>query len=124
MFMFSLGMDVQHTTSAAEALVPTPKIHSSDTILAQHGSTHDAWLDGDVEVRLLKGADGHRGQDAGQRDELGVSRAVERAVRLVHAAANDLAIFHKDAAHGRLVALQRKLSLSLAHESANCSRRG
>jgi hypothetical protein len=115
-------VNIQHTTSAAEALVPAPKVDGADTILTQHRSTHDARLDGDIEVRLLECADGHSGQDAGQGDKFGVSGAIESAVRLVHAATDDLAIFDENAAHWCLVTLQRKLSLSLVHESAKFSR--
>jgi hypothetical protein len=40
-----------------------------------------------------------------------VSRSVQRAVRLVHAFTDDLAIFDEDAANRRLVAYQSKLCL-------------
>ncbi len=108
----ALGVDVEHASRASKALVPASKVDGADAILAQHGSAHDAGLDGDIEIRVRQGADGLRRQDARQRDELGVARPVQRAIRLVGAASDDGAVPHKDTADRRLVALQRKLGLS------------
>lgn len=52
------------------------------------------------------------GQDTGNGNEFGVSGAVQGSIRLVHAAANDLAVFDKDTTNRCFVALQGKLSLS------------
>lgn len=46
------------------------------------------------------------GQDAGNGDKLGVSRAIQSAICLVHASADDVAIFDKHTANRRLIALE------------------
>lgn len=51
-------MDVQHSSSTAEPLVPASEVDCSNAVLAQHGCTHDAWLDSDIEVCLVEDADG------------------------------------------------------------------
>lgn len=38
-------------------------------------------------------------------------RPIERTIRLIHASTDDLAIFNKDAAYWRLIALEGKLGL-------------
>lgn len=51
------------------------------------------------------------GQDASNGNEFSVSGAVESAVGLIHAPANDLTVLHKDTADWRLITGQCKLSL-------------
>jgi hypothetical protein len=106
-----LGVNVQHTSGAAKALVPASEVDCSNAILAQHGSTHDAWLDGDIEICLVEDADGVLGQDASDGDKLGVSGTVQGPICLVHASSNDFAIFDEDTADGRLIALECQFGL-------------
>lgn len=111
------GVDVQHAAGASEPLVPAAKVHGADTVLTEHRGAHDTGLDRDIEVRLLQVGDGLLGQDAGQSNKLGVPRAVQGAVRLVHATTKDLAIPHKHTANWGLVALECKFGLSLTRGS-------
>ena len=104
-------MHVQDTTSATESLIPAPKVDRSNAVLAQHGGAHDARLDGDIEVSLVKDADGVLGQDACNGDELGVSSTVESAVGFIHSSANDLAVLHEDTTDRSLIAGQGKFGL-------------
>jgi hypothetical protein len=104
-------VDIQHPTCSAKTLIPAPEVDSPDTILAQHRGAHDAWLDSNIEIRLVEDADGVLRQDARNSDELGVSGAVQGSVRLVHASSDDLAIFDKDTADGGLIALECKFGL-------------
>lgn len=104
-------MDVQHAASPAKALIPATEVDSSDAVLTQHRGTHDAGLDRDIEVCLAEDLDGVLGEDAGDGNELGVPGAVEGPVGLVHAAANDLAVFDEDAPDGRFIALECELGL-------------
>ena len=110
-------VDVQHASGASEPLVPAAKVHGADAVLAKHRGAHDARLDCNVEVRLLQVGDGVLGQDAGQSNKLGVPRAVQGAVRLVHATTKDLAILYKHTANWGLVALECKFGLSLTRGS-------
>lgn len=109
--MHILGVDIQHTTGSAKSLVPAAKINGSDTILTEHRGAHDAWLDSDIEIRLIQDADGMLGQDAGDGDELGMPGAIQGAVRFVHASADDFAIFDKHTTNGRLIALECQFGL-------------
>lgn len=104
-------MHVQHAASAAESLVPAAEVDCSDAVLAEHGGTHDARLDGDIEVGLVEDADGVLGQNASNGDELGVSGTIEGAIGLVHSTADDFAVLHEDTTHRRLVTGQCKLGL-------------
>jgi hypothetical protein len=105
-------VNVQDTARAAETLVPAAKVHGANTVLAKHRGTHDARLDRDIEIGLVEDRERMLGQNAGNGHELGMSGAIEGAVRLVHATADDLAVFDKDTADGCFVALQGQLSLS------------
>jgi len=69
-------MNVQHTTGSAKSLIPAAKVDGSDAILAEHRGAHDAWLDGDIEICFIQGADGMLGQDTSDGDELGVSGTI------------------------------------------------
>lgn len=109
--MSILRVDIENPSRSSKSLIPASEVDSSDTVLAKHGRTHDAWLDGDIQVRLVEHTDGVLRQDAGDGNELGVPRAVQSAVRLVHASANDFAILHKDTADWCLVALECEFSL-------------
>jgi hypothetical protein len=51
-------VNVQHSSSTAKPLVPASEVDCSNAILAQHGRTHDAWLNSNIEVRLVEDADG------------------------------------------------------------------
>lgn len=104
-------MNVQHTARTAEPLVPATKVHSPNTVLAQHAGAHDARLDGDVQVRVPEHAGGLVRQNGGEGHELGVAGAVEGAVRLVHATADDLAVIDEDAADGGFVVFKCMLGL-------------
>lgn len=106
-----LGVDVEDTASATKALIPAAKVDSSDAVLAQHGGAHDTWLDSDIEVGLVENLDRMLRQDAGNGDELGVPGAIQGSIRLVHAAANDLAVLDKDTADRCFVALEGELRL-------------
>lgn len=106
-----LVVDVQNTPSAAEALIPASKVDGTNAILAQHRGAHDAWFHRDIEVRLVQYGNGMLRQDARKSNELGVPRAIQGPVRLVHSSADDFAIFDEDTADGSLVTDQRKLSL-------------
>jgi hypothetical protein len=106
-----LRVDVQDTTSAAESLVPAAKVDGADAILTKHGGAHDARLDCDIEIGLVENLERVLGEDASNRNKLSMSGAIEGAVRLVHATANDFAVFDKDTADRCFVALQGKLSL-------------
>lgn len=114
-----LGMDVQDASGAAKSVVPTAKIDGSDAELAQSRGTHDAGLDGDIEVRLAQDAGRVDGEDLRDGNELGVTRSVQRAVRVVHAATDNAAVMHEDAADGRLIGLQGQVGhlQRLAHEA-------
>jgi hypothetical protein len=100
-----LGVDVQDTSSTPKALIPASKVDSSDAVLAQHRSAHDARLDSDIEICLIEDLDGILGENASNGNELGVSSAIQGAIGLIHAATNNLAIFDKDTADGCFVAL-------------------
>jgi hypothetical protein len=50
----SLITDTHDTTTATEAIVEATKVDGANAELAQDRSTHDAWLDSDVQVRLLE----------------------------------------------------------------------
>jgi hypothetical protein len=63
-------MDMEHAASASEALVVAPKIHSTNLVLSQHGSTHDARFDCDIEISLAQNAGRLRGEDFGNGHEL------------------------------------------------------
>lgn len=102
-----LGVNVQHTTGASETLIPAAEVDSSNAVLAQHGRAHDAGLYGHVEVGVLESTDWVIGQDACEGDELGVPGTVEGAVRFIHAATKDAAVFDKDTANGGLIARER-----------------
>ena len=102
----ALGVNVQHTSCSAKPLIPAPEVDSPNSVLSQHRGAHDTRLDSDIEVRLVEDADGILRQDTRNSDTLGVSGAVERPVRLIHATANDLAIIYEDAADGCLIALE------------------
>lgn len=115
-------MDVEHTASTAKALIPAAEVDGSDSILTQHGSAHDTGLNGDIKVCFLQDADGMLGQNAGKSNELGVPRAIEGAIRLVHAASNDLAILDEDAANRCLVTLECQLGLSRRLEVSEAQR--
>jgi hypothetical protein len=104
-------VDVQYTPSATEALIPAAEVHSTDTILTQHGCAHDARLDSDIEIGLVEDLDGMLGQDTSNGDEFGVSGAIQSPIRLVHASTNDFAVLHKDTADGCLIALECKFGL-------------
>ena len=104
-------MDIQHSSCSAKPLVPAAKVNSFDAVLAQHRRTHDAGLDRDIEVRLGEDADGVIGEDTGNGNKLGVTSAVQGAVRLVHASSDDLAVFHEDTANGCFIALEGKFGL-------------
>lgn len=104
-------MDVENSSRSTEPLVPTAKVDSADTILAEHGCAHDARLDGNIEVCLIEDGNRMLGQDTSNGHKLGVPCAVQGAVRLVHASADDVAIVDKDTAHGRLVALESQFGL-------------
>lgn len=71
-----VGMHRHHASAAAETVVEAPEVHRPDAVLPQRGGTHDARLNGDVQVGLLE--DGLRmlGHDFRERDELGVARAL------------------------------------------------
>jgi hypothetical protein len=47
-------VDVQHASTATELVVAAAKVDGSNTHLAERRSTHDTWLDGDVEVAGLQ----------------------------------------------------------------------
>lgn len=53
-----LAVNVQDASSATKSLVPATEEDAPNTILTQHGSAHDTWLDGDIEVRLVENLDG------------------------------------------------------------------
>ena len=46
--------DTHDTATTTEAIVEATKVDGADAELAQDRSTHDAWLDSDVQVRLLE----------------------------------------------------------------------
>lgn len=104
---YLLGVDVEHASSASEPLVPAAKVDSSDAILTQHRGAHDTGLDSNVEVCVFQGADWMLGQDASQSNKLGVPRAIERAIRLVHTTTKHLAVLHKHATDWCFIALER-----------------
>jgi hypothetical protein len=107
-----LRVDVEDTACASKALIPATKVDGPNTVLAQHGSAHDTWLDSDIEVSLVENLDGVLGEDAGNGDEFGVSGAVQGPICLVHAASNDFAVLDEDTTDRRFIALEGKLSLS------------
>jgi hypothetical protein len=104
-------VDVHYASSATKALIPATKVDGADTVLTQHGSTHDAGLDCDVQVDLVKDLDGVLGENASDGDKLGVSGAIQGPVRLVHASTNDLAVLDEDATNWCFIALQSELGL-------------
>lgn len=99
-------MNVQHTTSAPETLIPAPKVDSSNAVLAQHGGAHDAGLDGHVEVGVVESRDWVFRQDACEGNELCMPGAIEGTVRFIHATAKDAAVFDKNTANWGLIALE------------------
>ena len=54
----SLRMNIQHASGPAETLIPAAEVHSSDAVLTQHRSAHDAWLNRDIEIRFFEDLDG------------------------------------------------------------------
>jgi hypothetical protein len=51
------------------------------------------------------------GENTGNGNELGVSSAIQGAVRLIHATANDFAILDEDTANWCFIAFEGKFSL-------------
>jgi hypothetical protein len=105
-------VNIQNASSATETLVPAAKIDASNAVLAQHGSAHDARLDSDIEISLLKSLDGMLGEDAGDGDELGMPGAIQRSICLIHATTNDFAVSDKNTADWSFIALQCQFGLS------------
>ena len=97
-------MNVQHAPCASKPFVPAPEIHSSDPVLPEHGRAHDAWFNGHIQVGLFEDGDRILLKDAGESNEFGVSGPVQGAVCFVAAAADDGAIFYKDATYWCLIA--------------------
>ena len=106
-----LRVDGQHSSCSTKPLIPTAKVDGADAILAKHRRTHDARLDGHIEVRLFEDADGMLRQDTSNGHELGVSCTIQGTIGLVHAPADDLAILDKDTADGSLIACESQFSL-------------
>lgn len=104
-------MNVQDASCATKALVPAAKVDASNAILTQHGGTHDARLDGDIEVGLVEDIDGILGQDTSNSDKFSVPGTIEGSICLVHASTNDVAVLDKDTTDRCFIALQCKLGL-------------
>lgn len=107
----SLRVDVQDASSASEPVIPAPKVNRADTILPEHGGTHDTWLDSDIEIRGFEDREWIVGEDTGEGDKLSMAGAVQGPVGFVHASADDLAIPDEDATHGCFVANKGEFSL-------------
>jgi hypothetical protein len=104
-------MNIQHAARASKPFVPATEIHRPDPVLPEHGCTHDAWLNGHIQVGLFEDGDRVFLEDAGESNELGVSGPVQRAVCFVATAADDGAVFYEDAAYWCLVAGEGVLGL-------------
>jgi hypothetical protein len=72
-----------NTTSATETIIEAAEVDSADTKLAKSRSTHDAGLDGHVEVRVVQDVGVVAGHDLGESDELGVAGALGFAMLVI-----------------------------------------
>jgi hypothetical protein len=104
-------VDVQDTPCPSKALVPAAKVDGADAVLAKHGGAHDTRFNGDIEIGLVENLDRVLGQDAGNRNELSVTGAIQGAIRLIHTTTDDFAVLDKDTADWCFITLQSKLGL-------------
>ena len=85
-------VDRQDTAGATKSIVPTTIVDRPNAILSQRRSTHDTRLHSDIEIRLLQLAGRELLQELADSEELCMSGPIERAVGVVHASSNNLAI--------------------------------
>lgn len=104
-------MDFQNPSGPPKPIIPTSKIHGANAILPQCRSTHDAWLDRDIQIGVFENTNWMLFKNLGDGDELGVSSSVQTLVRLVHASPNDLTVVDEDTANGCFVMREGKFGL-------------
>lgn len=71
-----VGVDAEDTAAAAEAVVEAAEVDGADAELAQGGGTHDAGLDGYVEVGFVEDRRGVREEDVLDGDEFSVTSSL------------------------------------------------
>ena len=49
-----IGTESHDSTTSTKALVQTSKVDCSNAVLAESRGTHDAWLDGNVQISLAQ----------------------------------------------------------------------
>jgi hypothetical protein len=76
----SLVTDTHDTATATEAIVETAKVDGADAELTQDRGTHDAWLYGDVQVRLLEDRRWVFVQNLAEGHEFGVACSLETSM--------------------------------------------
>lgn len=76
----SLITDTHDSTTATKAVIEAAKVDSADAELAQDRGAHDARLNSDIQVTLLKDLGLVFGEDLAQGDELGMASALDKSM--------------------------------------------